>query len=281
MEKTMKIPSRRMLLVTSIALSSLAFNSGAEDKLSDDMKEARQEAQIWTTFALSPYLPADDIKISVNNGKATLSGYVSDEAHKELAGEIAKSVDDIKDVDNQLVIREMENSREEAKKRSYGDVVNDTTVTALVKSKLLWSKYAEGLKTEVETHNGRVTLKGKADSGTAREMAGLLAKSTDGVSSVDNQIVVENNKSDMKTESKASSNSVGQGISDSWITTKVKYTLLYSRNVGGSDISVNTENGVVSLSGETSTGSERALAIQLAENISGVKSVNAKTLLVE
>ena len=46
---------------------------------------------------------------------------------------------------------------------------------------------------------------------------------------------------------------------DGWITTKVKSTLLYSSNVDGSDIKVDTKNGVVTLSGKVDTGAERAL----------------------
>ncbi len=77
---------------------------------------------------------------------------------------------------------------------------------------------------------------------------------------------------------KASTKEVGDVISDSWITTKVKSTLLYSSNVKGSDIEVTTNAGVVTLSGKLDTGVERALAVELAENVRGVKSVQAKTL---
>ena len=47
--------------------------------------DARQESQIWTTFALSPYLSANDIKVTVRQGKATLSGNVGDGVSKDLA----------------------------------------------------------------------------------------------------------------------------------------------------------------------------------------------------
>jgi hyperosmotically inducible periplasmic protein len=69
-------------------------------------------------------------------------------------------------------------------------------------------------------------------------------------------------------------------ISDAWITTKVKSTLLYSSNVRGTDIVVNTKDGVVTLNGRVDSGAERALAIELADNVRGVKSVNAKGLTI-
>jgi osmotically-inducible protein OsmY len=69
-----------------------------------------------------------------------------------------------------------------------------------------------------------------------------------------------------------------QAVSDSWITTKVKSTLLYSSNVVGSDIAVTTKMGVVSLDGKVSSGAERSLAIELAKNVRGVKAVNSTAL---
>jgi hyperosmotically inducible protein len=66
--------------------------------------------------------------------------------------------------------------------------------------------------------------------------------------------------------------------SDGWITTKVKSTYMYSTNVNSSDIDVATNNGVVTLTGKVDSGAERALAIELARNVKGVKSVESKSL---
>ena len=68
-------------------------------------------------------------------------------------------------------------------------------------------------------------------------------------------------------------------MADSWITTKVKSSLLYSRNVSGFDIGVNTDKGVVTLDGTVSSGAEKALATELAHNIRGVKSVDASKVI--
>jgi osmotically-inducible protein OsmY len=79
---------------------------------------------------------------------------------------------------------------------------------------------------------------------------------------------------------KASASESTNAISDTWITTKVKSTFMYSSNVDGSDIDVSTSSGVVTLSGKLESGAERALAIELAQNVRGVKSVQAKNLLL-
>ena len=62
-------------------------------------------------------------------------------------------------------------------------------------------------------------------------------------------------------------------MSDSMITTRVKAALLADSTVKGSSISVNTNNGVVALSGKVSSQDERTKAIQLAKAVDGVRDV--------
>jgi hypothetical protein len=50
-------------------------------------------------------------------------------------------------------------------------MVEDATITATVKSKMLWSRYVEGIKANVDTARGKVTLTGSADSTEAKDFA--------------------------------------------------------------------------------------------------------------
>ena len=72
----------------------------------------------------------------------------------------------------------------------------------------------------------------------------------------------------------------GEAISDTWITTKVKSTFMYSNDVNNSDISVTTSEGIVTLSGNLDSLAERNMAIELAQNLRGVKKVNAEGLTI-
>ncbi|MBF8675244.1 BON domain-containing protein [Pseudomonas fulva] len=70
--------------------------------------------------------------------------------------------------------------------------------------------------------------------------------------------------------------------SDTWITTKVKADLLTEKGVPGSDIKVETSHGVVSLSSDVQvTESQKEVAVRVAKNIKGVKSVMADGLKAE
>ncbi len=270
---------RHYTLASSIMLALATGNSFAADTVSQDVTEARQETQIWTTYALSPHLRANDLKVSVHNGKATLKGTVEESVSKDLAKQIALGVSGVKEVDNQIVVQpDYVPTKPTAATRSFGEVIDDATITAAVKSKLLWGKNTSGLAIDVETKSGKVVLKGSTDSAAAKELAARLALNTQGVVSVDNQLAVKDAKPSTAATAKSSSHEAGNEISDSWITTKVKSTYLYSSNVDGAGISVNTKDGIVTLSGKVDSDAERALAIEFAQNVRGVKSVQSKAL---
>lgn len=316
----------KLALTSAIALA-LASASGAalagekcdEAKAgttSNDVTEARQESQIQTTYALSPYLRAGDLKVSVQDGTATLTGTVAEDVDSALAKQIALGVTGIDNVDNQIEVKaDYTPLANNSADRSFGEVVDDATITTAVKSKLLWGKSTEGLQMDVDTQRGKVTLSGEAENDAAKELAGRIAQNTNGVQSVDNQLVVNastsksmsaRNNANMNANAKPgnaksgnaksgnansgyansgnpnseynSGHGMSEAVADSWITTKVKSTFMYSNNVESNDISASTKNGIVTLSGTVDSGADKEMAIELAQNVRGVKSVDAKAL---
>lgn len=86
---------------------------------------------------------------------------------------------------------------------------------------------------------------------------------------------------DMSThQSAAQSHDSEQPVTDTWITTKVKASLLASNGVPGTDISVETVNGVVTLSGEVESAEQIERAIEITEEIDGVTEVQVAQLRV-
>lgn len=272
----MRLPIYHYLLAPVLTLSLYSMAAPALADSAADILSARQESQIWTTYALSPYLRANDLSVSVQDGKATLSGTVAEEVNKDLAKQIAMGVKGIKSVDNNIVVRH--DAQPKQPLDTYWQGVEDASITAAVKSKLAWSKSTDGRDVEVETRNGRVKLTGQTTNKSTHDNAGRLAIGTRGVTSVNNQLKIDKVEPSTSDKAKKEAKEVKQDISDSWITTKVVSTFLYSTNVSGSDINVHTEQGVVTLKGKVDSGVERALAIELADNVRGVKSVNAQQL---
>ena len=272
---------KKLILSSSIALalaSGAAFS--AAPPVSQDVVDARQETQIWTTYALNPYLRANDLKVSVHKGTATLRGSVEEGINKELAEEIALGVPGVKDVENQIKVAGDYVAPDKSMSRSYGETIDDSTITAVIKSKLAWSKYTSSLTTKVVTKAGRVLLTGSADSAESKELAGRLAQNSRGVTAVDKRLVVDGAKATLADDAEHSMKSAGHDVADAWITTKVKSTFMYSNNVDGDDIAVSTSAGIVTLTGKLGSGVERSLAIELAKNVRGVKSVSAAGLVI-
>jgi hyperosmotically inducible periplasmic protein len=73
-------------------------------------------------------------------------------------------------------------------------------------------------------------------------------------------------------------NEAEEAVTDTWITSKVKASFLADDSISGLDIKVETNEGVVSLSGVVPTDAERDLAVEKAKAIKGVTSVSADGL---
>jgi osmotically-inducible protein OsmY len=271
---------RKLLMAGAVAAAMGVSGPGlADDKpLSQEAREARMEGQILGTYTLNRHLNPFDFDVEVNGNTAIISGEVEDSIDKELAEQIARGVAGIERVENRVVVNpDVEVRERDTNERTFGDAVSDATITASVKSKLLWNSHTDGLDIKVETRNGNVMLSGTADSEASKDLAARLAENTEGVRDVDNRLRV-GAKSDTGRDVDDRTADATTAVSDAWITSKVKSSFLFSRNLPATDINVDTRNGVVTLSGAVATGAERDLAIEVAKGIRGVKEVKAEAL---
>jgi len=74
-------------------------------------------------------------------------------------------------------------------------------------------------------------------------------------------------------------NSAGQAIDDATITTKVKSVFLNEPGMKSMNISVDTEKGIVTLSGKADSQAKIDQAIKLADAVEGVQSVSNKLVV--
>ena len=75
--------------------------------------------------------------------------------------------------------------------KNTGEAITDASITAAVKTKLLGDTKVGGLKIDVDTKDHVVTLTGPVSSAAERAEAVRLAKTTTGVKSVVNKLVVD------------------------------------------------------------------------------------------
>jgi osmotically-inducible protein OsmY len=157
----------------------------------------------------------------------------------------------------------------------------DAGVTTKVKAKLAADDTVKAYQIDVDTANKVVTLKGTVENPAAKTIAVQLARDTEGVASVVDNIVVANRTGMGGTAGTAGSTDTpgSPNVSDATdptITAAVKSRLLADPDVAGLKIDVDTQSGVVTLSGTVKTAAEKAEAVSIARDTTGVRSVNDK-----
>jgi osmotically-inducible protein OsmY len=246
---------------------------GADSKKDDMHSDLWLKAKIVTAFTLNQHLNPFTLDVEVNQGVAHLSGTVDSAVERDLAVEIAKGVDGIREVREEIRIEPgtMADKRQESE---FFRKVEDATITARVKSRLLWNRNTNGLDIEVTTSKGVVTLGGQVTTDTQGDLAVELAKNTTGVELVKNrlEVVAEQDKG----KSKGTIKKIEEQASDAWITTKVRSQLLFSTETKGADIAVNTAAQVVTLKGTVVSKRQQDKILQMTGDIVGVKEVRSE-----
>ena len=150
-----------------------------------------REGKIETALLFNENLNSFTIDVEVTDSKAMLRGNVSNGVEKELAEEIALSVAGIEEVDNLLLISEDAKAEEEKKEGdSFLAAVEDATITAKVKMKLLANEFVDGVDINVDTNENVVTLDGEVKTEAEKDLAEQLVKNMDSVRSVENLLKV-------------------------------------------------------------------------------------------
>ena len=163
---------RRTLIAAALAATAAVASQAAladSSTFSGATKDAWITGKIETAFVLNGLLNPFAITTDVDNGVVHLTGIVKDDVHRDLAGEVARGVDGVMSVKNDLGVdaeRAKATAAERASgKRDFGSWVDDATTTARVKSRLLANTNTEGLKIDVDTKDDVVTLSGRVKSG--------------------------------------------------------------------------------------------------------------------
>ncbi len=215
--------------------------------------DSKIESSAEESYVFTNNLKDDDIKVRSNAGVVTLTGNVSQESHKTLAGETVANLPKVKSVDNQLEV-----------KGEQPEAMSDAWLLTKVKTTLLYHR-SVSVGTEVAVKNGIVTLNGVADNQAQKELTTEYAKDIDGVKDVNNEMTV--------SMSGEESQPIGAKFDDASTTALVKITLLSHRSTSALKTAVTTTDGVVVLTGKASNTAEKNLATKLAGDVSGVQSV--------
>jgi hyperosmotically inducible protein len=184
------------LLAAAFLAAPLSVSAGdtmnkAEETIkgtAHDMKEATSDT--WITSKAKIALYADgrvkgrDVSVETMNGEMFLRGKVESEEAKSAAAEVARGIDGVKNVKNDLQVVSASTRK--------AVTADDKVITRSVESR--FSKDPELKKIDVRTDAGVVVLSGQVANITAAARASEMAHKVNGVKAVQNELRVNQAK---------------------------------------------------------------------------------------
>jgi hyperosmotically inducible protein len=162
--------------------------------------------------------------------------------------------------------------------RKTGNAITDSWITMKVHSQFIPEDVLENSDINVDTNAGVVTLKGTVPTEAARARAIALAKATDGVKSVTDQLRI--GTSDAATAgartgaaAREATGTTGRAVTDGWIKSKIYSQYITEDALDDSDLDIDVTKGAVVLSGTVKTEAGKTRAEAIAKTTEGVKSV--------
>jgi hyperosmotically inducible protein len=162
--------------------NQLVLKEAAPPENSDAWVMMKVKTALWLHHSLSGL----KFEVVVNEGIVTLNGEATSEAQKELATAYAKDVQGVKDVKNEMTV-----SNTPGKMTRVVGKIDDASITAQVKMTLLFHRSTSALSTKVETKGGVVTMYGKANNASEKDLVNKLVRDIQGVKRVNNRMTIE------------------------------------------------------------------------------------------
>ena len=213
--------------IAAFALGALTVAPAASAQTSTAAKadDSTIKTRVETRLKNDATLKGDNIVVSVDKGVVTLSGTVHSEAQKDRAKQLAK-VAGVTDVDSKLDVestgpskvdkaeaktKEAAKDTKDATKKgaektkdatakagektkdavaTTGEVINDAWITSKISTDFVNEDTLKGSDINVDTSDHIVTLKGTVLTAAGRARAGVVARQTEGVRRVINNLTV-------------------------------------------------------------------------------------------
>lgn len=140
---------------------------------------------IEASLEANHHVKAGQVKVETREGIAYLNGVVDTEDARREAGRVARRVEGVKSVVNDLTVGE----------RTVGSRVDDVMISSKVKSQLIANSEIKAGDIDVSSSQGVVTLIGRVSSQAIKSEAERIARATKGVTDVNNELLVGRIKS--------------------------------------------------------------------------------------
>jgi hyperosmotically inducible protein len=207
------------------------------DKSGNKVEDAWILTKVKSKFIGEDALKDSNINVDVQHGVVVLKGTVASEAGRARAVAIAKDTDGVVRVDDRLAI---------------------------------------GLAKGRETDADRTTAAKADDAADDTKHAAKDAADDTKHAAKDAKERTKHAADKSADATKDTVGTAGEAVTDGWITTKVKSSFVGVDALDGSDINVDTNDHVVTLTGTVPSAVARAEAVRLAKQVKGVTKVSDK-----
>jgi hyperosmotically inducible protein len=166
------------------------------------MTAACGQTDAGITTAVKSKLVADDtvkayrIDVDTKDKVVTLRGDVDSRAARDRAIELARATDGVREVVDVMVLAPAPAATsgvaDQAKEttRDAGQMIGDAGITTAIKAKMLADTTVSAVKIDVDTKDGVVALIGNVGSAAEKRRALEIARETDGVKSVKDELKI-------------------------------------------------------------------------------------------
>lgn len=210
---TGKVPTQAHRDVANETVANIPGVKDINNKLTSDeatpntYSDSWIKAKVMLTLFFHRNVGIMDTDVTAKNGIVTLRGNVDSLVQKDLTTEYARDVEGVLSVNNEMTVSAMGKKPAAAttpekpattekpttleKPVVPKESVDDASITALVKTTLLYHRSTSALKPTVATQAGVVTLTGSAKTSTQKDLVAKLVSDVHGVNKVVNEMTVE------------------------------------------------------------------------------------------
>lgn len=164
---------------TQEATPNPAASTSAGTEIDDTVVTTRVKSALFA----DPDIKSLDLQVETRKGMVQLSGFVNNQTQIDRALTAARGVAGVTSVENKLSIKDGP--------VTVGNVVDDSVMTAKVKTALLADPNVKSQDIAVITRKGEVQLSGFVDSQAQIDQAVAIAGKVEGVTSVGNEMSIK------------------------------------------------------------------------------------------
>ena len=263
------------------AAPSAATNTTSPSQTATETTDVGITTSVQAKYYGDEQVRGRNVSVLTQNGVVTLSGTVESEAAHQRAVALAREVQGVKDVRDELTVRTADaGERPQARPGvpaergaagtagKDGEVVTPAWITTKIQAQYFLNPEIKPWNVDVTTaSDGVVTLEGEVEATADRTEAVRIARATEGVTRVEDRLRVKGKAGGDVDASKLER-------PDVWLTAKVQSKYFLDDLVKLRNIDVATQNGVVTLNGAVASEAERRQAVALARTTEGVREVS-------